>query len=71
MGITWKHRRSGIDAVCEATLGGGVARAARALERNECLHFPEGHVDVATEHEPPLLPVYPVLQVQAPMEVLP
>jgi hypothetical protein len=28
----------------------------------------EGH---ATEHGPPLLPVYPVLQVQALMEVLP
>jgi hypothetical protein len=38
---------------------------------DEALYWPEGHVDVATEHGPPLLPVYPVLQVQVPMEVLP
>jgi len=37
---------------------------------DEALYWPEGHVDVATEHGPPLLPVYPALQVQAPMEVL-
>ena len=37
---------------------------------DEALYWPEGHVDVATEQGPPLLPVYPALQVQAPMEVL-
>jgi hypothetical protein len=38
---------------------------------DESLYWPEGHADVAMEHEPPLLlPVYPVLQVQAPMKVL-